>query len=210
MTSFYTFRLVAATFFGNSNLSDDQWKRVHESPPSMTIPLIVLAVLALFGGVLGVPEVMGGHEKLTHWLSGVVPHIVGEHGSHATEIILMAGTTLLAVISAVIALSLYSGNKVYPARFANRMRRVYKLLYNRYYIDEIYQACIVNPLIFLSRKFLWKGVDEVAVDGLMVHGTARCVALWSQLVSAAQNGILQRYLLFFLAGATLLVAYMLF
>ncbi|PJA21053.1 MAG: NADH-quinone oxidoreductase subunit L, partial [Deltaproteobacteria bacterium CG_4_10_14_0_2_um_filter_43_8] len=77
------------------------------------------------------------------------------------------------------------------------------------YVDEIYNALIVKPLLWISRVVLWKGVDATGIDGMMVHGTARSVSLWSQLVSAMQSGSLQQYLLYFFSGAVVLLAYFL-
>ena len=176
---------------------------------SMLIPLILLAILSVFGGLLGIPEVLGGHEMLGTWLSGVVPLV--HHGikNHGTEMVLMVVTTVWGLHFTILGWVIYVQRRDLPDAIARRMKRTYTLLLNTYYVDEIYNALIVKPLLWISRVVLWKGVDATGIDGMMVHGTARSVSLWSQLVSAMQSGSLQQYLLYFFSGAVVLLAYFL-
>ncbi|MBI4126541.1 MAG: NADH-quinone oxidoreductase subunit L [Deltaproteobacteria bacterium] len=207
LTAFYIFRLVGAVFFGSTNLPVDQWKRVVESPVSMLIPLILLGFLSAFGGLLGVPEILGGSDRLGEWLSGVVP-LVGHAGggaSHAAEIILMVVATIWAANWSILGWVIYTQRRDWPERMAARFRWVYRLIVNRYFVDEIYDRLIVRPLIGVSRVFFWKTIDATAIDAIMVHGTANTVGVWARAVSLAQTGVVQQYLLYFLLGAVIVV-----
>lgn len=210
MTAFYIFRLVGAVFFGNTRLGPEQWRKAHESPASMTIPLILLAVLSAFGGFFNVPEIFGGEAKLHHWLSGMLVTGPEAHGTHGQEVMLMVVTSLWGMKLALIGALLYAQRRGLPERLALRFKRSYQLLLNRYFVDEIYQKFIVNPLITFSKSALWKGADSVMIDGLLVQGTARSVGLWGMLTASLQNGVLQQYLLYFLLGALTVLAYVLF
>ncbi|MEY3188380.1 MAG: hypothetical protein RIT41_915, partial [Bacteroidota bacterium] len=153
MTAFYMFRLYATTFLGKfrgSNEhtflgkfrgSNEQEAHLHESPLAMTLPLIVLAILSALGGVIGIPHIMGGN----HWLSGQLSSIVSTpqeaHLAVSTEWILMGVSVAIAAIALVIALSRYSKQTDEEPSSA-----IGKFFYHKWYIDELYQKAIIEPL----------------------------------------------------------------
>ncbi len=144
LTAFYMFRLLFITFNGSFRGTEEQRQHVHESPAAMTLPLIVLAVLSIIGGFVGVPEVfMQGGEKLAGYLAPVVP-TVQHHIEHSTEFLLMGLTTVVAIIAIIIAWLRYrTYREEQPTAFG-------KLLENKWYVDELYNSIIVQPLNKLS------------------------------------------------------------
>ncbi|OGQ22939.1 MAG: NADH-quinone oxidoreductase subunit L [Deltaproteobacteria bacterium RIFCSPLOWO2_02_FULL_44_10] len=209
LTSFYIFRLVGSVFFGKTELPPEKWKKIHESPVSMTLPLLILAFFSLFAGILGIPEVLGGRDLLSQWLRDIVPTAMGHGGeaSHATELVLMVVTTLWGLHFSIFGWVIYTQKRGFPDRVVQKVSRLYWLIANRYFVDELYDRVIIRPLLWCSRRFLWKGIDEMTLDGLFVYGSARTIGLWARLVSMSQNGVLQQYLLYFLIGAVLIVGY---
>lgn len=175
----------------------------------MLIPLLLLAGLSIGGGLFGVPEVMGGGDILGHWLSSIVPQVISHGGEemHSQEIVLMVITSLWGLHFTVLGWVIYTQKRAWPIKMAEKLGAMYRLIANRYYIDEIYDALIVRPLVSFSRAFLWKGVDDVAIDGLVVYGTARSIGVFGRLASLLQTGVLQQYLLYFLIGAVIIVGY---
>ena len=211
LTAFYIFRAVGMVFFGETNVPLEKFKRVHESPTSMVIPLILLAFLSLLGGLIAVPQVLGGSDKLGHWLSKLIVYEMAhapDESTKASEMILMVVTLLWSLHFVVLGWVIYAQKRDWPTVVANRFGFVYKLVANKYYVDEIYNFLIVRPLNWLSTKILWQTVDDTLIDGLCVHGTARAVGVWANIVSMAQTGVLQQYLLYFLIGAVVLVGYL--
>lgn len=210
LTAFYTFRAAGFVFFGESNIPQEKWRRVEEAPMTMAVPLLVLATLSLFGGILGVPEVLGGRDIIIKWLGGLISYEVGHapaEGSH-TELILMAISVLWAAHFSILGWVIYAQKRDWPVRIAARMSWVYRLVANRYYVDEIYNFFVVRPLVWFSGRVLWNSVDQSIVDGIAVHGSARAVGFMGVVVSAMQTGMLQRYLLYFLIGAAAVVGYL--
>lgn len=209
LTSFYIFRAVGATFFGETNASLEKFKRAHESPYSMIVPMMILAVLSVFGGLIGVPKILGGADRIGEWLSRLIAYEMGhapEEG--ASEIVIMVITLLWSLHFAVLGWVIYAQKREWPDAVAQRFGFVYRLVANKYYVDEIYDFLIIRPLNWISTKILWQTVDDIFIDGLAVHGTARTVGLWANVVSLAQTGVLQQYLLYFLIGAVVVVGYL--
>lgn len=207
LTSFYMFRLLGMTFFGIPR-DPARFDKAHESPPSMTMVLMILGVLSLVAGLIGVPEVLGGHNHLHHWLSGVFGTAVVHETSastHGTEIILMVGSVLWAAIIGFVAWVTYSQAGDWPFRMAQRFKFFYRLLFNKYWIDELVRLIIVRPLVWTSERVLWKFFDAGLIDGGVVHGSGKVVLSWNRLLCRLQNGMVQQYLFFFLIGALLLV-----
>ncbi|MFH0799558.1 MAG: NADH-quinone oxidoreductase subunit L [Pseudomonadota bacterium] len=210
LTAFYIFRAAGLVFFGETNLSLEKWKRVEESSISMAVPILLLVTLSIFGGVLGLPSALGGGNILGHWLGGLIPYEMGHapaEGSHG-ELILMAVSIIWAAHFSILGWLIYAQKREWPVRIAERMGLFYRLVANRYYIDELYDLLIVKPLVWFSRRVLWNTIDETFVDGLVVHGSARSVGFMATVASAAQTGVLQRYLLYFLIGAVAVIGYL--
>ncbi len=209
LTAFYMFRMMFLTFFGNFKGTEVTGQGLHESPPSMTVPLVILAVLSTIGGFIGVPEVLGGK----HWLSGFLnPVLNTQHSTiepsslnHSTEYILMAVSVAGAVIAALVAYFIYVKKRNTP-KAENEPRTAWeRLSYNRFYIDELYDALIVRPLNGLS-VFFYNVVDRKGIDGL-VNGLGRGTNETSKGLRLLQSGNISFYIFMMVLGLIVLFAY---
>jgi len=193
MTAFYMFRLYATTFLGKFRGSNEQEAHLHESPWAMTLPLIVLAILSALGGVIGIPHIMGGN----HWLSGQLSSIVSTpqeaHLAVSTEWILMGVSVAIAAIALVIALSRYSKQTDEEPSSA-----IGKFFYHKWYIDELYQKAIIEPLNKFA-LFLKEFIEKKVIDGA-VNGTGKLVQFSARKVRLIQNGQAGYYILFMVLG----------
>lgn len=214
-TAFYMWRLTHLTFLGEERF-DHHHVHPHESPASMTVPLIVLAVLSAVGGFLGVPHVIGHvihvPNLLEHWLepvfAGGTAFLKKHEGDHAaTEWALMGASTVIAIAGIMLARSVYSGGSAKAESMANRMRGLYKLLWNKYFVDEAYYMLFVNSILYTSRDVLWKIVDVRIIDGI-INGSGKLVHSFSSLLRTMQSGIAQNYALLMLAGIVVLIIVM--
>jgi NADH-quinone oxidoreductase subunit L len=191
LTAFYMFRLFFLTFSGTSRASEEVKHHIHESPKSMTIPLIVLAVLSAVGGFMGVPEVLGGGHALNQFLAPVFEtsqKIAGEHHhlDHSTEFILMGVIVGVTFIMIFIAYTLYVRSKRIPTPEGVALNGAHKLVYHKYYIDEVYHTIVVKPLYFISKVFDTV-VEKLFIDGI-VNGTGRLVTWGSKTLRLVQTG----------------------
>jgi len=197
MTAFYMFRLYATTFLGQFRGTHDQEHHLHESPFAMTLPLILLAVASAIAGAIGVPELMGGH----HWLSHQLAPIVGEAKeaglSASTEWALMGVSVTIAVVALLIALSIYRKKADGEPQTA-----LGKFLYNKWYIDELYETIILNPLNKFA-GFLKEVVEKNIIDGA-VNGTGKLVQYSARQIRLLQSGQVGYYILFMVLSMVLL------
>jgi NADH-quinone oxidoreductase subunit L len=235
-TAFYMFRLLILTFHGESRLSDDAAKHVHESPKVMTVPLMVLAAGAVVAGFVGIPKVLWGSNRIGGWLASVVGHgRLNEALEHnqVVEIGTMCVSLAVAICGILIAYYFYKMAPGLPDRLAAGWRRLYALLLNKYYVDEIYDALVVNPF---KRLCDWAfAFDAWVVDGA-VNGTAWATRkgstgsgyfdLWgvdgvvnligysfkggSWIFRKIQTGFVENYALYIIAGLFVIVALFLF
>jgi NADH-quinone oxidoreductase subunit L len=186
LTAFYMFRLLFITFFGGFRGTEEQRHHVHESPAAMTIPLIILAILSVIGGFINVPALFKGGERLTAFLAPVVP-TAESTANHSTEWLLMGLTTIIALVAIFIAWSRY---KLYkeeqPARFG-------KILQNKWYVDELYDAVIVKPLNKLG-AFANSALERSGIDAL-VNGVGKAVNYSSRQLRWLQSGQVGSYVL---------------
>ncbi len=178
ITSFYMFRLLFLTFFGSERY-DEHHVHVHESPKSMLVPLIVLAILSVCGGWMAAPELFGGINHFDHFLAPVLAtasdsaSAAAESSGGASEIIqaLLGAPVIAGLLGFLLAWRLYISSPETPNKIAASLSGPYKLLSGKYFIDELYATVIVRPLVWISDKVLWHGVDEGAIDGV-VNGVA--------------------------------------
>ncbi len=200
MTAFYMFRLYAITFLGKFRGTQDQEHHLHESPSAMTIPLVVLAIFSVIGGFIGIPEVFAHHShKLELFLAPIFKgseeylHTSGlepEHLSHSTEWMMMGIVTTL--ILAVIAFAWYKFSQ-YKAENEKEEVGLGKILANKWYIDELYNAAIVKPLDALS-AFFKNIIEKNIIDG-GVNGVGKLVNYSSRQLRLLQSGQVGGYIL---------------
>jgi NADH-quinone oxidoreductase subunit L len=195
LTSFYMFRLFFLTFFGTPRASHEVMHHIHESPKSMSVPLMALAVLSVVGGFMNVPEVLGGSAWLTEFLSPVFAPSQGilelHHLEHSDELALMGVVVVLTLVMIGIAYSMYVKKNQVPAA-EGTLSGVQNAVYNKYYIDEIYDAIVVKPLFWLSKQF--DGVVErLGIDGI-VNALGGAVVKGSQVFRLLQTGSIGFYI----------------
>jgi NADH-quinone oxidoreductase subunit L len=204
LTSFYMFRLIFLTFYGKPRYHEHH-VHVHESPWSMLGPLVVLAVLSIVGGWVGAPPFCGGVDHFAAFLNPVfATHEAAEGLSEAQAHVLELWLACVAVVSALtglgIAFWLYLKQPAKTEELAKSLQPVYKTLYNKYYVDELYAAVIVRPLVWLSENVLWKVVDVEAIDGT-VNGIAHGAAAVGDTVRRTQSGNTRSYAVWVVVGA---------
>jgi NADH-quinone oxidoreductase subunit L len=197
MTAFYMFRLYATTFLGQFRGTEAQASHLHESPVSMTIPLIILAVLSAVGGAMGVPEILGGHHWLGQHLSSIIGAEEALHLSHTTEWILMGSSVSIAVLALLIAIGKYSKQADGEPQTA-----LGKFLYNKWLVDEFYEKAIVQPLNRFA-GFLKEVVEKNVIDGF-VNGTGKIVQYGARQTRLIQSGQVGYYILFMVLSIVLL------
>ncbi|SKB82422.1 NADH-quinone oxidoreductase subunit L [Parapedobacter luteus] len=211
-TAFYMFRMLFLTFFGRFRGTAEQASHLHESPASMTVPLIILAVLAAIGGFINVPSALGGGHALADFLSPVFADSVAQTGTfhldHSTEYILMGVSSLAAVFMAVVAYRQYVSKATIPAADEVSRGLLARLSYRKFYVDEVYDALIVRPLNALS-VFLHRVVDKSGIDGV-VNGLARSVGESGKGIRLLQSGNVGFYIFMMVIAAVVLLAYGIF
>jgi len=212
ITAFYMFRLVFLTFYGDSRMDPDVEKHVHESPYSMTVPLMLLAVLSVAGGWIGIPEALGGHNYFEAWLAPVFGSGTegaahgGGHHSLTLEYLLMAGSVGVALCGIGLAWYLYRSRPSMPKEIAGRVPGLYDVVLNKYYVDEIYDAAIVRRIVSGS-LWLWEAFDATFIDGI-VNGVGALVQGAGERARRLQTGVVGNYALSLLLGAVILVGFL--
>ena len=218
ITSFYMFRLLFLTFFGKPRY-DEKKVHVHESPRSMTIPLIFLAILSVAGGWVAAPHFAGGtdhFEKFLHPVfstyapadaAGAESAMTAASSEDATtsagmEIVhsLTGAPVIVALLGFLLAWWLYIKSPETPKKIAKSMGGLYTLVFNKYYVDEIYSAVIVRPLLWISTNVLWHVVDEGIIDGAL-HGVARGAQESGGQARKLQSGNARSYAAWVVIGA---------
>jgi len=198
MTAFYMFRLYFLTFRGTFRGSEEQHHHLHESPAAITIPLIILAILSVIGGYVGLPEVMSEHNAIDSFLGAVVTNFGDHHLAAGTEWGLMVVSVV--VVLAMIALA-YSLNR--KPDFAPNTGLA-KVLENKWYIDELYNAIITKPLQALS-GLLDKYAERRGIDGI-VNGVGKTVRWSGDRLRLLQSGQVGFYIFIMVLGIVALFA----
>ena len=213
LTSFYMFRLIFLTFFGAPRY-DEHKVHVHESPKSMTVPLILLAILSVIGGWVAAPHLVGRTDYFEKFLHPVFaayappaptsPAETTAEGSESAGIMLLHALTGWPVIIALLGLLLawwfYIKTPETPKKLAQSLRGPYTLILHKYYADELYNAAIVQPLLWISTNVLWHVVDEGLIDGT-VNGVARVARESGAELREIQSGNARSYASWVVIGA---------
>ncbi|MGH7582888.1 MAG: NADH-quinone oxidoreductase subunit L [Gemmatimonadales bacterium] len=210
MTAYYMARLLAMTFLGRFRGGDAAAGHLHEAPAVMTGPVAILAILSVVGGVINLPSLVGGGSWLEHWLAPVTQVARAALAPPAEAEGTAAAVLLVVAISAAV-IGLIAGWRV-TARavivtpdLAPPERGFARILYHKYYVDELYQRAIVDPVIWLSRRVFWKTFDAFLVDRIGVGGTARVAEGLGWLGSRLENGQVAFYVTMFVVGAVLIL-----
>jgi NADH-quinone oxidoreductase subunit L len=208
LTSFYMFRLLFLTFYGTPRASEKTMSHIHESPASITIPLAVLAVLSFAGGFMGVPEALGGSHWLSEFLSPVfapsLAIVQHHHLDHATEYMLMGTIVGLTLVMIVIAYVIYVSKKAVPVSETEKLGVAHNTVYNKYFVDEIYDAIVVKPLYWLSHAFDIF-IERLGIDKI-VNGVGGSVDTGSKAFRLLQNGSIGFYIFAMVIGIVVLLS----
>jgi NADH-quinone oxidoreductase subunit L len=236
LTATYMFRLLYMTFYGESRASHapaadhghghaahpptahpptSPAAHLHDAPAPMAIALIVLAVGSVFAGLFGIPHALGGHNQIEAFLapsfqamtlSGEAAHAAAVHGDIATELGLMGLSVAVALAGIALAYVLFRSRPERADAMATQFRGVHTLLANKYYVDEIYDAVIVQPIKRLSSGALWKVVDVGIIDGI-VNGVGLTVRGWSAVLRRVQTGSVRAYAMSIFVGVVAILGY---
>jgi NADH-quinone oxidoreductase subunit L len=211
LTSFYMFRLIFLTFFGAPRF-DEHHVHVHESPKSMLVPLVILAVLSLIGGWLAAPAFWGSPDYFAKFLEPVFAQGANSEGSaaaeaaaHTLETPLAAVAVITALLGFLVAYWLYLRQPKKPEALAKSFHGTYTTLLNKYYVDELYAALIVKPLMWISRNVLWQAVDVQVIDAA-VNGVASGATGIGDGVRHTQSGNTRSYAVWVVIGALVIIA----
>lgn len=204
LTAFYMFRMLFLTFYGKYRGTHYAEEKIHESPKSMTVPLIVLAVLSAIGGVIGIPEALGGSHWLSHWLAPVIKH-AAESPDHATEYALMGVSVVGVLISIAVAYGKYVKQNHIPVPDEVKRPALASLSYHKFYFDEIYEVLIRKPLDAIS-GFFFKIVDSKILDGI-VNGFGWSTSEASKGLRLLQTGNVGFYIFMMVVGIISLLLY---
>ena len=211
ITAFYMFRLIALTFYGKPRY-DEKHVHPHESPSTMTLPLVILAFLSVTGGLIGLPHFTGLPNLLEHWLEPVFKNaqsvLISIHpeSEHSTTVELFLVVLSVAIASASV---IYSFRKFSKQEKFEPESGIGKVLENKYYVDEAYDTLIVNPIQKTSSNFLWKIFDIKIIDGA-VNGIAKYISNISFDWRKLQTGVIQDYTTISVAGVIIIIVYLLF
>ncbi|MDG2306246.1 MAG: NADH-quinone oxidoreductase subunit L [Candidatus Binatia bacterium] len=203
-TAFYVFRAYFRTFTGESRMDPEKAAHVHEMPKVMTVPLMILAVLSTIGGYIGMPFHLLWGDAIGEYLAPSLAQIE-HHGnpSTGTLLMLMASATGAALFGIWWAHTLYVRSPETLDKVYAKTTRIYEVLFNKYWIDELYDSLIIDPYKRASR-FFWKTVDSVVIDGV-VNGVGAVVVWNSGVLRRLQTGNVQSYALGMLLGAVAIV-----
>ena len=209
LTSFYMFRLIFLTFFGKPRY-DEHTVHVHESPRNMTVPLIFLAVLSTVGGWVAAPHLVGGTDYFEKFLHPVFASYAPTGAASAVEAAeppgmmllhaLIGWPVLIALAGLLVAWWFYIKNPQLPKKLAESLRAPYALVLHKYYVDELYNAAIIRPLLWISTNVLWHGLDETVIDGT-VNGVARVARESGSELREIQSGNARSYATWVVIGA---------
>lgn len=207
LTAAYMFRMFFMTFHGEFRGTKEQQHHLHESPKSMTVPLMVLAVLASVGGFLGLPGIFGEDKHaLRNFLSPVFsqnPRIENAEAGNTFEIFLTIASIVILALIIKLAMDRYAKKKIEKEVYEDEMKPIYKLSYRKFYFDEIYDAVVVNPLEKMSFAF-HKYIDKGFIDKL-VNGVGSATVTASSWLRNIQTGNIGFYVLMMVLGIVAMI-----
>jgi NADH-quinone oxidoreductase subunit L len=216
ITAFYMFRLYFKAFLGPCRAPAEVRQHIHEPSGWVVNPLWLLAVFAAVAGYGGLPQVWGDlfgideSNSLANFLAPALPAAAPHEISHATEYQLALAAIGMAAAGTLLAFLLYVRWTELPGRLASALSAPYRLLRDKYYVDELYDALLVRPTVWISDRVLFRVVDAGLIDGLAVNGSARGVrALAANGLKYLQTGFTQSYIFLMIVGTAAIVGYLL-
>ncbi len=191
LTAFYSFRIIFLAFHGKFRGTHEQEHHLHESPKVMTIPLIILAIGAISAGWVGIPQALGGGNWIAHFFEPVLghPHVTA---THQEEFMVMGISIVAAIGGILIAYVFYSLKPEIPRKLAERFKGIYRILWNKYYVDELYDFIIVRPAMWIANNILIAVTDGKIIEGI-VNGVPQAIRNLGERLRKLQTGNLQHY-----------------
>ncbi len=209
LTAFYMTRLMIYTFHGPNRTGGEEERHLREAPWVMTGPLLVLAIGSIFAGALNLPHLLPGGQWLHHWMEPVTElsahYLPDFHLSVSTELVLIGLAAVVALAGIVGAWQLLKPALLKPAREAPAETGLQKVLLNKWYVDEIYDALIVRPVMWMSENVLWKVIDNGIIDGIGANGSASFARAMGWIGSRLQTGYVGTYVFLFVLGTLILL-----
>ena len=196
LTAFYMFRLYFITFEGETRADPEVWAHCHENPPNMTIPLIILAVLSVVGGWWG--------SDLQAWFGPVLATADARLQAEPHHTLMAYVPTAVGILGIGLAFAFYGRVSTRPAELAASFPRLYALLNNKFYVDELYHLIVVTPFRWVAR-LLHEVIDRLAVDGLLVHGSASIWKVLGRALRPLHAGNVQNYAVAVAVGLAVLI-----
>jgi NADH-quinone oxidoreductase subunit L len=210
LTAIYMFRLVFLAFHGPrapAPVKPGHGTHLHDAPPAMALALIVLAIGSVVAGYVNLPPALGGGEWFARFLEpSFAPQHVEEATEHGLELTLILVSSLVAVAGIGIAFYFFLKNRLAADRIADRFVGLRALLLNKYYVDEIYDAVVVQPIRIVSESVLWKVIDVRVIDGA-VNGVAESVGGVAEVMRRVQTGSVRTYAASLFLGVVLILGY---
>jgi NADH-quinone oxidoreductase subunit L len=207
LTAFYSFRLIFLTFHGKFRGTHEQEHHLHESPKTMTVPLMALCVGAVAAGWVSIPPVLGGGAHFADFMKPVLGHPEG-HGTHAEEWMVM-GISIFAGFAGIgLAYFMYLLRPELPERLTQQFSAVHRVLFNKYYVDELYSFLIVRPAIWIAKNVLI-GITDARIIEAVVNGVPSAIAAFSSGLRKVQTGLMQHYATIMATGILIIVVIML-
>lgn len=207
------FRVIALLFFGRGSGREQREVRLEESSVSMLVAMVVIAFASVVVGWLGVGDAFGGENHFGKWLepglATQMVHVIGEKGRFS-ELVLAVITTLFVAHAALVTLIIYVQKKKWPANLVRRFPKIHALLERGFLLNDFYRVALVLPLGVVSEWVLWKGLDRLIIDGVIVGSVARGVKLKSDVINRFRAVSLQSYLFWLIICLVILVVWSIF
>jgi NADH-quinone oxidoreductase subunit L len=204
LTAFYSFRLIFVTFHGKFRGTHEQEHHLHESPKVMTIPLMLLCVGAVAAGWVGIPHLLGGGAHFSEFLGPVLGNPEG-HGTESLEWLMMGVSIVTGLAGIGFAYFMYVVRTDLPEKVAQQFSAAYRILFNKYYVDELYSFVIVRPSLWIASNVL-VGVTDARVIEAVVNGVPGAIGGFSRRLRKIQTGFLQHYATIMAMGVLLIIA----
>ena len=208
LTAFYSFRIIFLAFHGDFRGTHEQEHHLHESPKIMIIPLIILAVGAVASGWVGIPPLLGGGEHFAEFLAPVVGHAKGD-GTHAEEMAIMGLSVIVGLTGIGAAMVMYLRKTDLAERLGRTFAGPYRILWNKYYVDEFYDFIIVRPTLWVARSVIVGVTDGKIIEGI-VNGVPAAIGKFSEVLRKIQTGKVQEYASIMAIGTFVLIIMVLF